>query len=123
MALVYLAMDVRGYDPSEERWTTAEAWGNTCPTLEACSLNGDVFKKVDGIWVGCSKLEFEAWAGISEFEAIYTDPSLRRNHQEELEKPSLPRSDSGRSPRHSDHRNQRPDKGEEREKKVKKAGK
>ncbi|KAJ7434850.1 hypothetical protein FB451DRAFT_281580 [Mycena latifolia] len=41
-----------------------EAWGDACPTLEACCLNDYAWRKVDGRWEEYPMSEFRAQAGI-----------------------------------------------------------
>ncbi|KAJ7732605.1 hypothetical protein DFH07DRAFT_846422 [Mycena maculata] len=38
--------------------------GDACPTLEACCLNSNAYKKVNGGWESCTALEFQVQAGL-----------------------------------------------------------
>ncbi|KAJ6506704.1 hypothetical protein C8R45DRAFT_970304 [Mycena sanguinolenta] len=67
-SLVYLAMDwSRFYLPTTNEDVdriAVEGWGKVCPTLEACSLNRNGWKNVDGRWEQCPIEEFWALAGL-----------------------------------------------------------
>ncbi|KAJ7100513.1 hypothetical protein C8R44DRAFT_859384, partial [Mycena epipterygia] len=63
--LVYLA--VEGYRPVEDEYKNqikVEAWGNACPTLEACSLNKRAWRKVNGVWERYSIDDFRVLSGM-----------------------------------------------------------
>ncbi|KAJ7773641.1 hypothetical protein DFH07DRAFT_1057176 [Mycena maculata] len=70
--LVYLALHCvfpranQHYVP--DPWAIVQTWANHCPTLEACSLFDNTWKKVDGSWLEYPKDDFRDQAGLSVFE-------------------------------------------------------
>ncbi|KAJ7490811.1 hypothetical protein FB451DRAFT_1552416 [Mycena latifolia] len=54
-------------DTEEEDHQIAQAFGDVCPTLEACRLNRSAWRNSNGMWEAFSKEEFKELSGISEF--------------------------------------------------------
>ncbi|KAJ6566909.1 hypothetical protein B0H19DRAFT_715401 [Mycena capillaripes] len=66
-SLAYLALDrpdgfSSNFDENQAQ-VTVTTWGDVCPTLMACCLNGFAWKKVHSAWQGCSIREFRVLAG------------------------------------------------------------
>ncbi|KAJ7100517.1 hypothetical protein C8R44DRAFT_353368 [Mycena epipterygia] len=64
--LVYLGME--GHWPLKneaESQIEVKAWGDVCPTLEACSLDDGAWRKVNGVWEQYSIEDFRVLAGIT----------------------------------------------------------
>ncbi|KAJ7651089.1 hypothetical protein FB45DRAFT_889603 [Roridomyces roridus] len=55
--------------PSE--WLNLQSWGDACPTLRACSVGSQAWRRMDdGKWEEYDKGDFEMEAGLSVFELI-----------------------------------------------------